>query len=415
MSIIQIILRHVVAVTLIWLACLFPAGAAEIQPAILTVDVLSGMVISDQGGGQPHHPASLTKLMTVYVAFRDLEAGRTNLDSPITVSERAAGQGGSVLGLRRGDIISLGAALKATIVRSGNDAAVAVAEHLAGTEAAFAEVMTAEAARLGMGSTRFRNATGMTSAGHVTTPRDMAVLALAIERDFPKFKPLFASKETTWKGRTYPSVNGFLSNFSGAEGMKTGFTCPAGYNLVAMAQRGGRRAVAVVMGAGSSALRLASVSRAMEVALTFSGSATGRPLSAMPNTTETPPDLSAAACGLKSGGEWARISPRVTTPSGWALEVSFGTDPAKVRRILAKVHRELSGRLGGGSQLVLIKPRDGLLRYRGLIVGLSERRAIDTCLAERAKMGEERCLVLTPTMMSGALEDERRFRMISAR
>ncbi|WP_245651293.1 D-alanyl-D-alanine carboxypeptidase family protein [Paramagnetospirillum marisnigri] len=390
------------------------AAVAEEPLAVLTVDAASGTVLSDQGGGRPHHPASLTKIMTAYVAFRAIEAGRTSLEALLTVSERAAAQGGSVLGLRRGDTISLGAALKGMIVRSGNDAAVAVAEHLAGSESAFADAMTAEARRLGMGSTSFRNATGMTAAGHVTTPRDMAVLALAIDREFPRFKPLFSSRDTTWKGRVLPTVNGFLANYAGAEGMKTGFTCPAGYNLVALAQRAGRRALAVVMGAPSSAARLATVHRAMDAALRSAGSG-GPVLAALPNAPGVPPDLSLAACGIRSAGEGARMAVSPSVPSGWGLEVAFGTDLAKVKRQLASAHRELSGRLGGGRPMVVIKPRDGLLRYRGLIVGLQEAKAVPTCLAERAKMGEERCLVLTPTMLSGAFEDERRFRMISAR
>jgi D-alanyl-D-alanine carboxypeptidase len=406
-----------VIVILLLLVCVVPRTvlASDGALAVLTVDAASGMVLSDQGGGQPHHPASLTKLMTAYVTFRAIEAGEASPEQSLKVSATAAAQGGSVLGLRVGDSITLGAALKAMIVRSGNDAAVAVAEHLAGGEAAFAIRMTAEAKRLGMGSSVFRNATGMTAAGHLTTPRDMAVLALAIERDFPRFRSLFSSRDTNWKGRSLPTVNGFLANFPGAEGMKTGFTCPAGYNLVAVASRGARRAVAVVMGAGSSAQRLSTVSAAMDRALRSDPAQSGRLLAALPNTTGAPPDLSTAACGLKSGGIGAQVAAGRRAPSGWALEVAFGVDPAKVRRDLSRVHRELSARLGGGSEMVTIKPRDGLLRYRGLIVGLSERRAIDTCLAERARFGEERCLVLTPTMLNGALEDERRFRMISAR
>lgn len=391
------------------------ALAADGPLAVLTVDAASGTVLSDQGGGRPHHPASLTKMMTAYVVFHAIEAGKASLDSTIKVSPVAASQGGAVLGLRAGESITLGAALKAMIVRSGNDAAVAVAEHLAGSEAAFAERMTAEAHRLGMSSSRFRNATGMTAAGHVTTPRDMAVLALAIERDFPRFKPIFASRDTSWKGRSLPSVNGFLANFPGAEGMKTGFTCPAGYNLVAVASRGARRAVTVVMGAGSSAQRLATVQGAMDRALKSGAVGTGRPLAALANLSEPPPDLSREACGIRSGGLGSQVATSRTVPSGWALEVAFGTDQDRVHRATAKAHRELSGRLGGGRPFIVLKPRDGLLRYRGLIVGLAERRAVDTCLAERARLGEDRCLVLTPNMLNGALEDERRFRMISAR
>ncbi|WP_096702129.1 D-alanyl-D-alanine carboxypeptidase family protein [Magnetospirillum sp. 15-1] len=395
-----------------------PGGPARAeQPAFLAVDLGSGSVVAERGGGAPHHPASLTKMMTAYVAFGALQAGRVSLDDTITVSERAAAQGGASLDLRPGERITLGAALKAMIVRSANDAAVAVAEHVAGSEQAFALRMTEEAARLGMTSSSFRNATGMTAAGHVSSPRDMALLAMAIERDFPAFRSLFSSRDTTWKGRVLPTVNGFLGAYAGAEGMKTGFTCSAGYNLVAIAHRGGRRAVAVVMGAGSSAERLGAIRRLMDQALVAQPVA-GRPLSGLSNGGGAPPDRSLEACGIarsgRSSGPEAAVAQRRAMPAGWGLEVAFGRDQGKVRRDLDKAHRELRGRLGGGSAMVVIRPRDGMLRYRGLIVGLAERRAVDTCLAERGRAGEGRCLVMTPTMLAGALDDERRFKMISA-
>lgn len=403
------------------LGLLLSGGTARAeQAAFLAVDLGSGAVIAESRGGAPHHPASLTKMMTAYVTFAALKAGKVSLDDVLAVSERAAAQGGASLDLRRGERIALGAALKAMIVRSANDAAVAVAEHVAGSEAAFAQRMTEEAARLGMSSSSFRNATGMTAAGHVSSPRDMALLAMAIERDFPAFRPLFSSRDTTWKGHVLPTVNGFLGAYAGAEGMKTGFTCSAGYNLVAIAHRGSRRAVAVVMGAGSSAARLGAIRRLMDQALQ-AGSTAGRPLSGLANGGGAPPDRSLEACGFARGGRasgpeaaaaLAQASRRV--PAGWGLEVAFGRDLGKVRRDLDKAHSELRGRLGGGSTMVVVRPRDGLLRYRGLIVGLAERRAIDTCLAERARVGEERCLVMTPTMLAGALDDERRFKMISA-
>ncbi|KIL98698.1 D-alanyl-D-alanine carboxypeptidase [Paramagnetospirillum magnetotacticum MS-1] len=385
--------------------------------ASLAVDLGSGTVIAESRGGMPHHPASLTKMMTAYVAFGAIKAGKVSQDDIITVSERAASQGGATLDLGPGERISLGAALKAMIVRSANDAAVAVAEHVAGSESAFAVRMTEEAARLGMTSSSFRNATGMTAAGHVSSPRDMAILAMAIERDFPAFRPMFSSRDTTWKGRVLPTVNGFLGAYAGAEGMKTGFTCSAGYNLVAIAHRGGRRALAVVMGAGSSAERLGAIRRLMDQALQAEP-ATGRSLAGLGNVGGTPPDRSQEACGYarsgKGGGPEMAIAQRRSVPAGWALEVSYGRDLGKVRRELDKVHRQMRGKLGGGSAMVVVRPRDGMLRYRGLIVGLQERRAIDTCLAERARAGEERCLVLNPTMLAGAMDDERRFKMISA-
>lgn len=403
---------------LLALCLLLPATAAWAEPsAFLAVDLGSGAVIAESRGGATHHPASLTKMMTAYVAFAAIKAGKVSVDDVIMVSDRAASQGGATLDLRKGERITLGAALKAMIVRSANDAAVAVAEHVAGSESAFAARMTEEAARLGMTSSSFRNATGMTAAGHVSSPRDMAVLAMAIERDFPAFRPLFSSRDTTWKGRVLPTVNGFLGAYAGAEGMKTGFTCSAGYNLVAIAHRGARRALAVVMGAGSSAERLGAIRRLMDQALAAQPAA-GRPLSGLANGGGVPPDRSLESCGYtrsgKSSGPESLPAQRRAAPAGWGLEVAFGRDLGKVRADLAKAHRELRGRLGGGSTMVVIRPRDGMLRYRGLIVGLAERRAVDTCLAERARVGEARCLVMTPTMLAGAVEDERRFKMISA-
>jgi D-alanyl-D-alanine carboxypeptidase len=400
------------------LSMILPGGAVRAEPsAYLALDMDSGSVIAEHHGGAPHHPASLTKMMTAYVAFSAIDGGKVSLDDVVTVSDRASSQGGSILGLGRGERISLGAALKAMIVRSANDAAVAVAEHVAGSEPAFAIHMTEAATRLGMTSSSFRNATGMTAPGHVSSPRDMAILALAIGRDFPRYRPLFSSRDVAWKGRTLPTVNGFLGAYAGAEGMKTGFTCSAGYNLVAIAHRGGRRAMAVLMGAGSSAERLAAIRRLMDQALAASPAA-GRPITGLSNGNNPPPDRSLDACGIARGtgvsGPEAKQSRPRPMPVGWGLEVAFGRDLGKVRRELDSAHRELRSRLGGGSAMVVIRPRDGMLRYRGLIVGLPERRAVDTCLAERARVGEARCLVMTPTMLAGAMEDERRYKMISA-
>lgn len=411
-------MKKMIQVTAILCLGAAAAEAAEAAPAQLAVDAASGAVIADVEAGRPHHPASLTKMMTAYVAFTALEEGRVSGSDMVTVSDRAAAQGGSVLGLRRGDRLTVDTALRAMIVRSANDAAVALAEHLAGDEAAFARRMTENAARLGMASSSFRNATGMTAEGHVTTPRDMAVLALAIEHDFPGRRALFSAREVSWKGRSLPSVNGFLSAYPGAEGMKTGFTCPAGYNLVALAHRGGRRALAVVMGAESSAERLGLIRRLMDRALAAPAGASTT-LTTLGRGTGSPPDHSPGACGLaaRSGrGEAAgALAAPSRLPKGWGLEVALGSDRSKVRAEVEKSLRALRGRLGGGAVAVVVRPRDGMVRHRGLIVGLDEGRARSVCLAERARLGEDRCMVLTPLMLDGAVEEERRFRMISAR
>ncbi len=384
-----------------------PARAETPPPATIVVDAASGAVIEDKQAGQPRHPASLTKMMTIYLGFQAVEQGRAKMDTPITVSDKAAGQGGSTLGLRSGTTIALGEALRALVVRSANDAAVAIAEHLAGSEEEFARQMTQQAARLGMNATRFHNATGLTAPGHVTTARDMAVLALALRRDFPQHWRLFAATSMRWGKNVLPTVNGFVASYPGAEGLKTGFTCPAGYNLAAAAQRDGRAAIAVIMGATAKDQRLALASGLMNKAFK---APPGPPLLQLANLASAPPDLSAAVCDGRGGGE-ENATPRL--PKGWAIEVAVGFDRAQVKRQLGQKMAELRRALGGGSAFVLVRP-GGALRYRGLIAGLAEDKAIPVCLKLRQD-DENNCLVLPPPAVEGAMETERRWRMLSAR
>lgn len=385
-----------------------PAAAEAPPPATLVVDAASGSVIEDRHAGQPRHPASLTKMMTLYLAFQAIAQGRASLDTPVAVSDKAAGQGGSTLGLRSGATLRLGEALRSLVVRSANDAAVAVAEHLAGSEEAFARQMTEQAARLGMNASRFHNATGLTAPGHVSTARDMAVLALALRRDFPQHWPLFAATSMRWGKSTLPTVNGFVASYPGAEGLKTGFTCPAGYNLAAAAQRDGRAAIAVIMGATAKDQRLALASGLMNKAFK---APPGPPLTQLANLASAPPDLSASVCDGRGGGE-ENATPHL--PKGWAIEVAGGRDRAQVKRQLAQRMAELRRALGGGAPFIMVRPTGGALRYRGLIAGLAEDKAVPVCLNLR-RDDESNCLVLPPPAVEGAMEVERRWRMLSAR
>lgn len=389
------------------LACASTAGAGEIPaPATIVVDAGSGAVLEQQAAGQPRHPASLTKMMTLYLAFQAMATGRADIATRVPVSERAAAQGGSVLGLAAGTSIALGDALTALVVRSANDAAVAVAEFLDGSEDAFARHMSEQAQRLGMTATRFANATGLTAAGHVTTARDMAMLAIALRRDFPAQWPLFSATSMRWRQHQLPTVNGFLASYPGAEGLKTGFTCPAGYNLAAAASRGGRHAIAVILGATAKTQRLSLAAGLLDRAFRTPN---GGDLTKISNVAATIPDLTAKVCEGGPVGGAGTIVPR-----GWALEVALGRDQATVRRLLAQRYRQLNRALGGGTPVVTIKPFSGGLLYRGLIAGLDERKAVPVCLHLRQD-DENNCLVLPPPAVEGAVEAEQRWRMLSAR
>lgn len=390
------------------LAAASPSPASP-SPASIVIDAASGRVLAQSQAGQTRHPASLTKMMTIYMAFRAMAEGRLGPKTVLTVSDRAAAQGGSVLGLKAGGQIHLEQALTALVVRSANDAAVAIAEHLAGSEDGFAVGMNVQAVRLGMNATHFANATGLTAPDHLSTARDMAVLALALRRDFPQRWALFSTTAMTWGTKHLPTVNAFVASYPGAEGLKTGFTCPAGYNLAAAAHRGERTAIAVVMGATAKAQRLSLASSLLNQA--FARPADGTALNQLANDTNRPPDLSPQVC---AGGGTAETGTTASLAPGWAMEVAFGRDETATRRDLARRFAQLRQELGGGKPAVVIRPLNGSLRYRGLITGLSESKAVSICLRLR-RQDENSCLVLPPIAVQGAQETERRWRMLSAR
>ena len=245
---------HAILAVIAILAGLVWAGGTA-RAASLVVDVETGQVIASDAPNHLWYPASLTKMMTVYVALSEIEAGRLSFDDKIKVSSYAAGQSPVKFGLKAGQVITVRQAINAAIVASGNDAAVALAEKMAGSEEAFAARMTAMARDLGMARTVFRNASGLPHDGQVTTARDMAVLATALLRDYPKHYPLFNQRAVTIGKRSRGTVNGILGSYAGADGFKTGFTCGSGYNLVASATRDGRRVIGVVLGSANRGQR----------------------------------------------------------------------------------------------------------------------------------------------------------------
>ncbi len=221
----------------------------------MVVDANTGRVLHASAAEQSRYPASLTKLMTIYMALEAIEAGRASYHTRLRVSTEAATRPASKLGMKPGETIRLIDAIQALIVKSANDVAVVVAEHLAGSEARFAKLMTQKAHLLGMTKTTFRNASGLPDGGQVTTARDMLTLALRLHDHFPKHYRLFATKYFKWRGKTYKSYNGLLHRFSGTEGLKTGYIRASGFNLVASVRRGRRHVIGAIFGGRSAAKR----------------------------------------------------------------------------------------------------------------------------------------------------------------
>lgn len=231
----------------------------NIRYAAIVVDAQTGELLFTRYADDRRYPASLTKMMTLYLAFEALQQGRVRPTDVLTVSRHAASMEPSKLGLAAGQTITLDDAMHATAIRSCNDMAVVIAEHLGGSESRFAAMMTAKARQLGMNRTTFTNANGLPDRNQTTTARDMAILAGAIMRDFPQYYAYMGQAEWVYEGRTYRNTNGLLRTGHGYDGLKTGSTRASGFNLAASAVRDGRRLITVVLGGRSVPTRNAHV------------------------------------------------------------------------------------------------------------------------------------------------------------
>lgn len=255
--------RSAIAVVVMLLAGTLGASSAWAQAkdtwfsgfSTIVVDAKTGEVIDASAADELRHPASLAKVMTLYLLFAELEAGRLKLKSRIRVSSDAAKQPPSKLGLKAGQSIEVEDAILALVTRSANDVAVAIAEAVAGDEDSFARLMTQRARALGMTRTVFRNASGLPDPDQVTTAREMALLGLAIQDRFPKYYPYFATKTFHWRGVAIGNHNRLLGSVEGVDGIKTGYTRASGFNLISNVKRGPRHIVAVVLGGKTGAAR----------------------------------------------------------------------------------------------------------------------------------------------------------------
>jgi D-alanyl-D-alanine carboxypeptidase len=240
-----------------------PAGATDPEKdAALVLDGATGKVLYSRNAEATRHPASLTKMMTLYLLFEQLKNGQMTLATPLPVSEHASIQHRTKLYLRPGTTIPVESAIRAIVVCSANDVAVAIAEAVGGSEDHFAELMTAKARQLGMAHTFYHNASGLPDDLQVTTASDLSILARHLAYDFPQYFPYFSTQTFTWHGETHQSTDHLLGAYEGADGIKTGYTGASGFNLVSSVVRGGAHVIAVVMG-GRTARRRDSEMMAM--------------------------------------------------------------------------------------------------------------------------------------------------------
>lgn len=287
------------------------SGAARANPVVL-FDLQSGKVLEHQDAFKRWYPASLSKLMTAYVAFRAIAAGEVALDSPIKVTKHSAGEPPSKMGFKPGSVMRLDNALKMMLVKSANDIAMAIGENIGGSQAAFADRMNAEAARLGMVGTHFVNPNGLYSPDQYTTARDLAVLVTALRNDFPQYAPWFSIEGLAVGKKALPNYNLLIGRYPGADGMKTGFVCSSGFNMIGSATRNGRTLVAVVLGERSAISRAETAAKLLDQGFDAPAAGSTTLAALQPyGDTQSPNDLHDEICKKKPKNEQSEAAPTV--------------------------------------------------------------------------------------------------------
>ncbi|MGE0726286.1 MAG: D-alanyl-D-alanine carboxypeptidase [Alphaproteobacteria bacterium] len=407
-----------------------PAKAAPVDRyAAIVVDAATGEVLHQKNADAPRHPASITKIMTLYLLFEALDQGRLKLNSQMPVSAYAAARPPTKLGLKAGGTLSVEDAILGLVTKSANDAASVVAEALGGNEAAFAKTMTLRARRLGMHDTVFQNASGLPDSRQVTTARDFTVLARAMLRDHPRRYQYFSTRGFTFAGEFHHNHNRLMDQFDGMDGIKTGFINASGFNLVASAKRDGRRLVGVVMGGSSARGRDAQMAELLEASFRRPAPRHEEPVaiaSVVParkpvSLTDSEPlrlaieervevaefrTASGPAPALRRPDPKpdpkpeAKVEPvaeakggaKFESTDGWSIQVGAFSRHDSARRAIQSAQRK-AGRLLRDAAATVMSPDDKLFRAR--FVGMEEREARAAC----RQLGERvfPCAVIAPS------------------
>ncbi|NVK40210.1 MAG: D-alanyl-D-alanine carboxypeptidase [Oceanospirillaceae bacterium] len=384
-------------VLLMTLLCGPPVAAvSDSSFPLLLLDAGSGRVLHERATDRLWYPASLTKLMTLYLTFEALRAGSLAPDQALKVSPRAAAQPAVKLGLRAGSTIGVQQAVTALATVSSNDVAVVLAEALAGSESAFAVSMTDKARTLGMRDTRFRNASGLPDSDQVTTARDMGILAQRLYRDFPEYAAVFATRSFVYDGVNRSNHNPILGQYDGADGLKTGFTCGSGYNLVATAKRNDRRLVAVVLGAEDRQSRNREARALLDRG--FRDSVTGAPsIEERPDRASGPAPVvlgpgvcgTAVASSSSSGAIWPIKS--------WGVLLGIYGSRNEGGRAIARARSQLGG-LPRGRALLLQRDMERGTSWKALLIGYRHDNVGQICLRLRAR--DIDCVAQPPVVMN---------------
>lgn len=376
----------VVAVVLA--AALAPAEGVARTKSYTVMDFNTGKVLKSVNPDVQLHPASLTKMMTLYLAFEAIRNGELSMDQKVKVSRKASRIPPSRLGLRAGQFVRVRHLIAAAAVKSANDAAVVLAEAISGSEARFARLMTERARQLGMYNTSFVNATGFTQRGHLSTARDMAILGNRLIHDFPDQLPTFKRQFIRWGGRKVPATNRrFLRAYSGADGLKTGYTRAAGYTMVATAKRKGRRLVVSYFGARSSGRRTTRVAqlmndgfRMLESGAVLVASTAPVPPAPRPQTATSGIPVVRVVGGASDTGSAVDSRPvhaAVGSEGNWAIQVGAYKSKRLASRRLVRVAEDHAPLIVGGAPRVSRRGKLYLSRFTGFSRDYARRACKD--------------------------------------
>ena len=411
--------RSWVALAVLLFALILMPAEAEARYASIVIDADTGRVLHQTNADTRNYPASLTKIMTLYMVFEALQDGRLTLQQSLKVSRRAAGMPASKLGLRAGARITVETAILALTTKSANDVAVVVAEALGGTESNFAQLMTERAHALGMSRTSFRNASGLPNRRQLSTARDMAKLGGILLERFPAQYRYFSTKTFKYKGRSYRNHNKLLKSYRGTDGIKTGYTRASGFNLVASVERGGRRLIAVVFGGKTGRSRDRHMTKLLNRGFAKLTAVAAikkdlrpparKPLQLAAAKTKTPGRAAPAKSSLAKsppanpapkippvpkispGPKIVDVAP-VAASGRWGVQVGAFYRYAPAQRAAQRASQSLPDLLGDSRLMVTyFDGRRGRI-YRARLVGLSETVARSAC--QRLQSIKTDCLVV---------------------
>jgi D-alanyl-D-alanine carboxypeptidase len=366
-------------------------ATASARYASIVIDAKSGKVLHASNPDRRRYPASLTKMMTLYMLFDALNRGKLTLNQRLKVSRRAQGMAPSKLGLRRGQTIKVKDAILALITKSANDVAVVVAEGLGRTEVKFAQMMTKKASAIGMRKTRFRNASGLPNRRQVSTARDMAVLAQHLLDDFPQFYHYFGTQRFSYKRRTFRNHNNLLKNYPGVDGIKTGYIRASGFNLVASSKRHGRRLIGVVFGGKSAKSRDRHMRRLFERAFALvPKNRNHRPTATMVKRRNPPKSKTVTTTQI------AFRAPVVTSDRvrRWAIQVGAFSRSSAARVAAYSAAGRLQGVADHGRVAIVRHRKEREILYRAQIIGMSQREAVKSCSFLQAQRHD--CVAVPP-------------------